>query len=63
MIDQRRTIAEVARDLGVVEQTLGNLVRQERIDRRLREGTSSLGYVPPIEWELNYRRTQLHQAA
>lgn len=24
---------------------------------------SSLGYVPPIEWELNYRRTQLHQAA
>jgi putative transposase len=24
---------------------------------------SSLGYVPPIEWELNYRRSQLHQAA
>ena len=24
---------------------------------------SSLGYVPPIEWELNYRRSQLQQAA
>lgn len=41
VIDQRRTIADVARELGVVEQTLGNWVRQERIDRGLREGTSS----------------------
>jgi len=24
---------------------------------------SSLGNVPPIEWELNYRQTELHQAA
>jgi len=24
---------------------------------------SSLGYLPPIEWELNYRRSQLQQAA
>ena len=24
---------------------------------------SSLGYLTPIEWELNYRRSQLHQAA
>ncbi len=41
VIDQRRTIADVARELGVVEQTLGNWVRQERIDRGLTEGTSS----------------------
>src|SRR5271170_4067484 len=41
VIDQRRTIADVARELGVVEQTLGNWVRQERIDRGMREGTSS----------------------
>ena len=34
-------MAEVARELGVVEQTLGNWVRQERIDRGEREGTSS----------------------
>ncbi len=33
VIDQHRTIADVARELDVVEQTLGNWVRQERIDR------------------------------
>ncbi len=32
VIDQHRTVANVARELGVVEQTLGNWVRQERID-------------------------------
>ncbi len=41
VIDQQRTIADVARQLGVVEQTLGNWVRQERIDRGEREGLSS----------------------
>jgi transposase-like protein len=34
-------VADVARELGVVEQTLGNWVRQERIDRGEREGTST----------------------
>jgi transposase-like protein len=33
VIDQHRLVADVARELGVVEQTLGNWVRQERIDR------------------------------
>jgi len=41
VIDQHRTIADVARELGVVEQTLDNWVRQERIDRGEREGTTS----------------------
>lgn len=41
VIDQKRTVAEVARELGVVEQTLGNWVRQERIDRGLAEGTTT----------------------
>jgi len=41
VIDQHRTIADVARELGVVEQTLGNWVRQERIDRGEREGTTT----------------------
>jgi transposase-like protein len=41
VIDQRRSIADVARELSVVEQTLGNWVRQERIDRGEREGTST----------------------
>jgi transposase len=39
VIDQHRTIADVARELGVVEQTLGNWVRQERVDRGERDGT------------------------
>lgn len=41
VIDQRRTVVDVARELGIVEQTLGNWVRQERIGRGEREGTSS----------------------
>ncbi|HMK62875.1 MAG TPA: transposase [Acidimicrobiales bacterium] len=41
VIDQKRTVADVARELGVVEQTLGNWVRQERIDRGEREGTTT----------------------
>jgi transposase len=41
VIDQHRTIADVARELGVVEQTLSNWVRQERIDRGEREGTTT----------------------
>ena len=41
VIDQHRTIADVARELDIVEQTLGNWVRQERIDRGEREGTTT----------------------
>jgi len=41
VIDQHRRVADVARELGVVEQTLGNWVRQERIDRGEREGTTT----------------------
>jgi transposase-like protein len=41
VIDQNRTVADVARELGVIEQTLGNWVRQERIDRGEREGTTT----------------------
>ena len=41
VIDQHRTIADAARELDVVEQTLGNWVRQERIDRGEREGTTT----------------------
>jgi transposase len=41
VIEQHRTVADVAKELGVVEQTLGNWVRQERIDCGDKEGTSS----------------------
>jgi transposase len=56
VIDQRRTIAEVARELGVVEQTLGNWVRQERIDRGMREGTSSEDKTRIAELERQVKR-------
>jgi transposase len=41
VIDQHRTVADVARELGVIEQTLGNWVRQERVDRGERDGLST----------------------
>jgi len=41
VIDQHRTVADVTRELGVVEQTLGNWVRQERVDRGEREGLTT----------------------
>ena len=41
VIDQKRTVADVATELGVAVQTLGNWVRQERIDRGQREGTTT----------------------
>jgi transposase len=41
VIEQHRSVADVAKELGVVEQTLGNWVRQERIDRGEKEGTTS----------------------
>lgn len=41
VLDEERTIADVARSLGIVEQTLGNWVRQARIDRGEREGLTS----------------------
>ena len=34
-------MADVARELGVVEQTLGNWVRQERVDKGEGEGLST----------------------
>ncbi len=41
VIDQQRSVADVARQLGLVEQTLGNWVCQERIDRGEREGITT----------------------
>ena len=41
VIDQDRAIADVARSLGLVDQTLGNWVRQARIDSGERAGLST----------------------
>jgi transposase len=37
----RRPIAEIARELGIYDSTLGNWVRQDRIDRGERDGVTS----------------------
>ena len=36
-----RSIAQIARELGIYDSTLGNWVRQDRIDRGEQEGLSS----------------------
>ena len=41
VIEGERTIADVAKSLGLVEQTLGNWVRQARIDRGEKPGLTS----------------------
>ena len=37
-LDQHRTIADVSKELDLVEQPVGNWVRQEKLDRDEREG-------------------------
>jgi transposase-like protein len=41
VLDQKRSVADVARELDLVEQTLYNWLRQERIDRGEREGLTT----------------------
>ena len=41
MLDQQRAIADVAQELDLVAQTVGNWVRQERIDRGVRGGITT----------------------
>lgn len=41
VIDGQRTVADVASSLGLVEQTLGNWVRQARIDSGQRAGLTT----------------------
>ena len=38
VIDQHRTIADVSKELDLVEQLVGDWVRQEKLDRDEREG-------------------------
>jgi transposase-like protein len=40
-LDEGRTIADVARSLGIGETNLGNWVRQARVDRGEREGLTT----------------------
>lgn len=61
VIDQQRTIADVAKQLGVVEQTLGNWVRQERIDRGEREGLTSEEREHMAELERQVKRLTMER--
>jgi transposase len=61
VLDQRRTVADVARELGVVEQTLGNWVRQEWIDRGEAEGTSSEDRERIAELERQVKRLTMER--
>jgi len=38
VLDQHRSIADVAREMGLISQTVGNWVRAERIERGERDG-------------------------
>ncbi len=41
VMDQKRTAADLARQLGINSQTRGHWVRQERVDRGEREGITN----------------------
>jgi transposase len=41
VLDQHRAVSDVAQELGLVEQTVYNWVRQERVDRGERDGLST----------------------
>ena len=41
VLDQHRTVADVAREMELVEQTVGNWVHQEHVDRGEREGLTT----------------------
>jgi len=40
VLDQHRSIADVSREFDLIEQTVGNWVRAEKIERGQREGLS-----------------------
>ncbi len=53
MLDEGRTIASVARSLGIGATNLGNWVRQARVDRGERDGTTTAerSELAELRWE------------
>ena len=47
VLDEGRSIASVARSLGIGATSLGNWVRQERVDRGEREGLATIERAEP----------------
>ena len=61
VLDENRTIADVARSLGVGETNLGNWVRQARVDRGEREGFTSSEKVELAELRKENARLRMER--
>jgi len=61
VLDQHRSVADVAKELDLVEQTVYLWLRQERIDRGEQEGLSSTEREELVQ--LRKENRQLRQSA
>ena len=61
VIDEDRPIADVARSLGIGEGTLGNWVRQARIDRGEREGLTTSERAELVELRREVARLRMER--
>ncbi len=61
VIDEGRSIADVARSLGVSESNLGNWVRQARIDRGERAGLTTNERVELVELRREVARLRMER--
>jgi transposase len=61
VIDSERSIADVARSLGIGEQTLGNWVRQALIDRGERSGLTTNERVELTELRREVARLRMER--
>jgi transposase len=61
VIDEDRSIADVARSLGIGEQTLGNWVRQARVDRGQRAGLTTNERTELVELRREVARLRMER--
>ncbi len=61
VIDEGRRVIDVARSLGVGEGTLGNWVRQARVDRGDRAGTSTAERTELVELRRENARLRMER--
>jgi transposase len=61
VIVEGRSVADVARSLGLIEQTLGNWVRQARIDAGERQGLTTADRKRIVELERENSRLRMER--
>jgi transposase-like protein len=61
VIDEGRRVIDVARNLGIGEGTLGNWVRQARVDRGERTGTSTTERTELVELRRENARLRMER--